>query len=73
MKKSTRALVGLVAVDALLALGAAWMVWKTRSGQWTAPDPAAAISTITVTVGGAIGIVTVILLMAFALHRRHGN
>ena len=73
MKKSTRALVGLVAIDALLALGATWMVWKTRTGQWSTPDPAAAISTITATTGGAIGIVTVILLMAFALHRRHGN
>jgi hypothetical protein len=73
MKKSTRALVGLVAIDALLALGAAWMIWKTRSGHWTTPDPAAAISTITATAGGAMGTVTVILLMAFALHRRHGN
>ena len=73
MKKSTRALVGLVAIDALLVLGAAWMVWKTRSGQWSTPDPAAAISTITATAGGAIAIITVILLMAFALHRRHGN
>lgn len=73
MKKSTRTLVGLVVIDALLALGAAWMIWQTRSGQWSTPDPAAAISTITATVGGSMGIVTVILLMAFALHRRHEN
>ena len=73
MKKSTRAIVGLVAIDGLLALGAAWMVWQTRTGAWTAPDPADAISTITATAGGAIGIVTVILLMAFFVHRRAGN
>jgi len=73
MKKSTRAIVGLVVIDALLTLGAAWMVWQTRSGAWAAPDPAAAISTITATAGGAMGIVTVILLMAFFMHRRAGN
>lgn len=73
MKKSTRALVGLIILDALLALGAAWMVWQTRSGVWHAPDQGAAITAITSTAGGAIGIVTVILLMAFVMHRRRGN
>ena len=73
MKKSTRALVGLVIINGLLALGAAWMVWQTRIGAWHAPDPAEAISTITATAGGAIGIVTAILLMAFFVHRRAGN
>lgn len=73
MKKSTRALVGLVVLDLALALGAAWMVWQTKSGAWHAPDEAAAISTITATAGGAIGIVTVMLLMAFAVHRKRGN
>ena len=73
MRKSTRALLGLVVLDALLALGAAWMVWQTKSGAWHAPDEAAAITTITSTAGGAIGIVTVILLMAFFIHRRAGN
>jgi len=73
MKKSTRALTGLVVLDLALALGAAWMVWQTKSGAWHAPDEAAAISAITATAGGAIGIVTVILLMAFAVHRKRGN
>ena len=73
MKKSTRALVGLAFLDGLLALGAAWMVWQTKSGAWHAPDEAAAITTITSTAGGAIGIITVILLMAFVTHRRQGN
>jgi len=73
MKKSTRALIGLVVLDLAFAFGAAWMVWQTKSGAWHAPDEAAAISTITATAGGAIGIVTVILLMAFAVHRRRGN
>ena len=73
MKKSTRALVGLVAMDLILVAGAAWMVGMVRDGTWNAPDPAAAISQITSTAGGAIGIVTVVLLMAFVLHRRAGN
>jgi hypothetical protein len=73
MKKSTRALVGLVVLDLALALGAAWMVWQTRSGAWHAPDEAAAITTIASTAGGAIGIITVILLMAFFVHRKRGN
>lgn len=73
MKKSTRALIGLAVIDGALALGAAWMVWVTRAGQWHAPDEAEAITTITSTAGGAIGIVTAILLMAFFVHRRAGN
>ena len=73
MKKSTRALVGLVVLDVLFALGAAWMVWQTKTGAWHAPDEAAAISTITATAGGAMGIITAILLMAFFVHRRRGN
>lgn len=73
MKKSTRALVGLVVLDGALAAGAAWMVWQVRSGAWTAPDPPAAISAITSTAGGAIGIVTAVLLLAFVVHRRKGN
>lgn len=73
MKKSTRALIGLAVIDGALALGTAWMVWMTRAGQWHAPDEAEAITTITSTAGGAIGIVTAILLMAFFVHRRAGN
>ena len=73
MKKSKRALVGLVVLDALIVLGAAWMIAQTKSGAWHAPDEAAAISTITATAGGAMGIITVILLMAFAMHRKRGN
>lgn len=73
MKKSTRALVGLVVIDGLLVLGAAWMVLQTKAGAWSSPDPAAAITTITSTVGAAIGIVTAILLVAAFVHRRRGN
>jgi|SoiMethySBSTD1v2_1073268.scaffolds.fasta_scaffold1652195_2 hypothetical protein len=73
MKKSTRALAGLVVIDLALAAGAAWMVWQVRTGAWNAPDPGEAISRITSTAGGAIGIVTAVLLVAFAVHRRKGN
>ena len=73
MKKSTRALVGLVVIDTLLGIGALWMVWQTRTGAWHAPNPSEATSTIMATAGGAIGVVTAILLMAFFVHRRRGN
>ena len=72
MKKSTRALAGMVALDALLVAGAAWMVWQTKTGAWNTPDPAATITEITRTAGGAIGIVTALLLVAFMVHRRRG-
>ncbi|MDE8650252.1 hypothetical protein [Novosphingobium album (ex Liu et al. 2023)] len=73
MKKSTRALVGMVLIDALVMLGAAYMVVQTRTGAWHAPDPAAAISTITSVAGGVVGVVTAVLLVAFFTHRRKGN
>jgi hypothetical protein len=73
MKKSTRALIGLVALDGILAAGAWWMVMQVKSGAWNAPDPAEAITRITETAGGAIGIVTAVLLVAFFVHRRRGN
>ena len=73
MKKSTRALVGLVGLDGIVAAGAAWMVWQVKTGAWNAPDPAEAISRITKTAGGAIGIITAVLLVAFFVHKRRGN
>src|SRR4030095_9716951 len=39
MKKSARALIGLVIIDALIVVGAAWMVWQVRIDAWHAPDP----------------------------------
>lgn len=69
MKQSTRALVGLVVLDALLLAGMAWLVMQVKTGSFNAPDPAEAIRRITTIGGGAIGIVTVILGMAFFLHR----
>ena len=73
MKKSTRALTGLIVLDGLLAAGAAWMVWQVKTGAWNAPEPAEAISAITTSAGGAIGIVTAVLLVAFFVHKRRGN
>ena len=69
-KKATRALAGMVALGALLVAGAAWMIQQVHTGTWNTPDPAATITEITRTAGGAIGIVTVLLLVAFVVHRR---
>ena len=73
MKKSIRALAGMVGFDALLVAGAAWMVQQTKSGTWNTPDPAATLTEITRTAGGAIGIFTALLLVAFVVHRGRGD
>ena len=70
MKKSTRALAGMAALDALLVAGAAWMVQQVQTGTWNTPNPAATITEITRTAGGAIGIVTGVLLVGFGVHWR---
>ena len=73
MKKSQRALAGIVVIDALVALGAGYMIIETRRGVWQSSDPAAAISLISTTAGATIGIVTAILAVAFFVHRGKGN
>lgn len=74
MKKSTRALVGLVVLDALIAAGAAWLVWQIETGATrTTVPPAEAITETTTLAGTIIGIVTAVLLFAFFHHRRNGN
>jgi hypothetical protein len=72
MKKSTRALVGMVVIDLALLAGGAWMLAQVHSGAWHAPDPAEATKRIGQVIGGAIGLVTAILLMAAFVHRRRG-
>ncbi len=71
MKKSTRALLGLVLIDLLLLGGTAWMVLQVKLGVWTTTvPPAEAIRTITSTGGGAIGLVTAVLGMVWWLRRK---
>lgn len=72
MRKSTRALVGMVAIDLMLGLGALWMIAKTQTGEWHSRDPDAAISTISSVAGGAIGVVTVILALTWWRYSRSG-
>ena len=62
----------MIVLDALLAAGAAWMVMQVKSGTWNTPDPAATITEITRSAGGAIGIVTALLLVAFLVKWRRG-
>ncbi|WP_116970925.1 hypothetical protein [Blastomonas sp. UPD001] len=73
MKKSTRALVGLVVLELVILIGAWWLVSQVQSGAMQAPDPGAAITQITQTAGGAMGIIAVVLVLAFVHHRRKGN
>lgn len=73
MKKSMRALIGLLVIELALLAGTAWMVMQTRTGAWHAPNPAEAITTISSVGGGAMGIVGAILLIAFFVHRKNGN
>ena len=73
MKKSTRALVGLGVIEALLLGGAAWMVVQVKSGAWQTEYPVGAIIEITETAGGVMGVGAVVLLLAWFVHRRNGN
>ena len=73
MKKSTRALLGLAVLELSLLGGTAWMVMQTKSGAWHTSDPALAITKITQTGGGAMGIIAAILLVAWFVHRKNGN
>lgn len=73
MKKSTRALVGMVVLDLIVLIGAWYMIAQTRSGAWNSNDPAASISMVSTGAGTIIGIVTAVLLLAFVMHRRAGN
>ncbi|MGD9812400.1 MAG: hypothetical protein AB7U35_13895 [Sphingobium sp.] len=73
MKKSKRALVGMVGIDLFLLLGAFWLVMQVKGGAGTSVPPGEAITTITSIAGAAIGIVTAILAMAWFVHRRNGN
>jgi hypothetical protein len=73
MRKSTRALVGLVVLDALIVMGIGWLVMLVRSGAATTVPPQEAIATITALGGGALGIVSVLLALVFVHHRRKGD
>ncbi|MES2288678.1 MAG: hypothetical protein V4530_02990 [Pseudomonadota bacterium] len=73
MKKSTRALVGMVVIDLIILAGTAWFVGTIKGGAHLTVPPAEAIQTVTQIGGGAIGIVTGILLVAFFVHRKNGN
>jgi len=71
MKKSTRALLGMVLIDLLLGVGTLWLVLQVTSGDATTTvPPAEAIRTITTIGGGAIGIVTGLLLAAWWYWRK---
>jgi len=73
MKKSMRALLGLVLLDAIVVGGAWWMVDRTKSGAWNSNNPAESIDMITTTAGMMVGVISVVLLLAFFRHRSAGN
>ena len=74
MKKSTRALVGLVVIDLALLGGAAWLIAKVTSGAWkTTVPPIEATGTIGSIFGSAIGFISVLLALVFVIQRRKGN
>jgi len=73
MKKSMRALLGLVLLDAIVVAGAWWMIDRTTSGAWNSNNPAESINMITTTAGMMIGVISVVLVLAFFRHRAAGN
>ena len=74
MKKSTRALVGMIVLDGIVLAGAAWFVWQIKTGvvKTTVP-PADAIVRITTIGGQIVGVITAVLLVVWFVHRRNGN
>lgn len=73
MKKSTRALVGLVVLEGLLLAGAAWMIVQVHLGVLTPANPSEAITAITQTAGAAMGVVAGVLIVAYFVHKRNRN
>lgn len=73
MRKSTRILFGMLALDMAIMVAAGWMVMQTRSGAWHAPDPAEATARIADVAGAAIGVVTAVMLVAFFQRRKRGD
>lgn len=73
MKKSMRALLGLVLLDAIVVAGAWWMIDRTKSGAWNSNNPAESINMITTTAGMMVGVISVVLVLAFFRHRAAGN
>ncbi len=73
MKKSTRALLGLVLLDLIVVAGAWWMIDRTQSGAWNSNDPAGSITMVMTTAGMLVGVISAVLLLAFVMHRRAGN
>lgn len=74
MRKSARALLGMVLLDLLIAAGTGWFVMQVRTGALvTAAPPERAIGTITTIGGSAIGVATAVLLVAFFAHRKRGD
>lgn len=73
MRKSTRILIGLAVIEAMLAGGAGYMMAQTRSGAWKTDNQGEAIRVITEIMGGAMGVAAGVLLVAFFFQRRQGN
>ncbi len=73
MKRSTRAILGLLVIELALMYGMLWMVAQVKTGAWHAPDPGKSITTITAICGSAMGIAGAILLVAFIRFRIRGD
>ena len=73
MKKSMRALLGLVLLDVVIVAGAWWMIERTTSGAWNSNNPAESVTMITTAAGMMVGVASVVLALAFFRHRASGN
>lgn len=72
-RKSTWVLLLMLGIDAVVAAGAAFLVYFIKSGARTQIPAGEAIQRISTIAGAAIGGVTGFLIVLFIIQRRRGN
>jgi hypothetical protein len=71
MKKSIRVLLAGMAIELLILLGGAFMIFQLERGALTpAGSMEETVSTITTTLGGAMGVIGGLVLVLFIVARR---
>lgn len=74
MRRSTRVLLALLVIEALLAAGAGWLIWQLQTGALQAVKSADASATVVLTqVGGIMGALAGVMLVVAVVLRLQGK